>query len=164
VNWCWGQAFHSHGLPAHFPSSRLLRMIHCSLRVLPEKTMERYNGGSLKNCEDDRRGIYLHRGHAPLPFHRTASARGNLNFLPIYASWRFFIRVPRSDKGRTVQLLFHFFLLFLYSLIHGYFSQSDRSCHSRHIHRFLFPERVMANSARSLESLAMMTPNRVQNA
>jgi len=83
---------------------------------------------------------------------------------PIYVSWKFLIRVPRSAEGRAVPFLFHFFPPFLYSLIHGYFSQSDRSCHSRHIHRFLFPERVMANSARSLESLAMMTPNRVQNA
>jgi len=82
----------------------------------------------------------------------------------MYVSWKFLIWVPRSDESRTVQLLFHFFPPFLYSLIHGYVYHSDRPWHSHNIHPFLFPEWVMAHSALSLESLAMTKPNRVQNA
>jgi len=88
----------------------------------------------------------------------------NIQLFTIYVSWKFLLWVPPSEAGRTVQLLFHFLPPFLYSLPYGFFYHSARPCHSHNIHPFIFPEWVLAHSALSLESLAMMKPNRVQNA
>ena len=132
-------------------------------RLLPAG-MTTTDGCRLKNCEDDRRRIFLYRGHSLLPFHRTVSDRGNPVFLQFMSLGNFsFGCLVRMQVERSSSASISYLPFCILCSMGSSITPTDLVTRTTFI-PFFFPEWVMAHSALSLEPLAMMKPNRVQNA